>query len=170
MIKALEGYGNLTNQNNCRSYMQSSRLGKSWCFDLTFSPALHQLPSLILRQPLVFELYGAGFTRPRGSPYYSLRFPRVSALHHSRLPSECITLQGLQHQARDATSWIESEAEAEIEDLWSRCSGGSETEGNEGSIVEKRSKLGGSGGGWRKKQVCPKTGYDLFPILAYKRD
>ena len=104
--------------------------------------------SIVFNKPLVFELFGAGFTRSNGRANYELRFPRVSAIHHTRTVEECITLQQMQHIARDATSCTESEAEAEIDDLWSRCSssGASETEAE--SCHSSRDKALG----WRERE------------------
>lgn len=99
--------------------------------------------SFVLTSPLVFELYGAGFTRSHGSKYYELRFPRVSAIHHSRQPSEGVSLEELQAMGRDASSWIDSEAEDEIDDMWTRCSSG--TEGEEAAPRQMRAS-------WRAKQ------------------
>lgn len=79
----------------------------------------------ILARPIVFELYGAGFARPRGSPYYELRFPRVSAIHEVRSVSEAATLSEIQKAAKEACSWVGNEAESEVDDLWSRYSSAS---------------------------------------------
>lgn len=70
----------------------------------------------------MFELFGAGFSRPRGSPHYELRFPRVSAIHETRQASEAVTLMEMQRLAREAASWVGSEAESEVDDLWSKHS------------------------------------------------
>lgn len=79
----------------------------------------------IFARPIVFELYGAGFARPRGSPYYELRFPRVSAIHEVRSVSEAATLSEIQKAAKEACSWVGNEAESEVDDLWSRYSSAS---------------------------------------------
>lgn len=105
------------------------------------SPDLIKEVSHILARPLVFELYGAGFTRRRGSSFYELRFPRVSAVHEVRQASEAVTLSELQKTAIEASSWIGSEAESEIDDLWSRHS--STTSGGE---------VSGDSDDWRSRQ------------------
>ena len=105
--------------------------------------------AIVFKKPLIFELFGAGFTRSNGSVTYELRFPRVSAIHHTRTVEECITLQQMQHIARDASSCTESEAEAEIDDLWSRCSSSaaSDTDAEE-SLRDSRLKTLG----WRERE------------------
>ncbi|KAK9898304.1 hypothetical protein P389DRAFT_166732 [Cystobasidium minutum MCA 4210] len=98
------------------------RVAENWTFDLAMPSNMKSHVAHILAKPLVFELFGAGFARPRGSPFYELRFPRVSAIHETRQPSETVTLAELQRLAKDAASWIGSEAESEVDDLWSRHS------------------------------------------------
>lgn len=105
--------------------------------------------AIVFKKPLIFELFGAGFARSNGSVTYELRFPRVSAIHHIRTVEECITLQQMQRIARDASSCTESEAEAEIDDLWSRCSSSaaSDTDAEE-SLRDSRLKTLG----WRERE------------------
>jgi hypothetical protein len=61
------------------------------------------------------------------------------------LPQEAVALPELQAMGREASSWIDSEAEDEIDDLWTRCS--SATEGEEGALPVRSKKAS-----WRAKQ------------------
>ncbi|KAF9473357.1 hypothetical protein BDN70DRAFT_885925 [Pholiota conissans] len=54
-------------------------------FRVTVFQGLKPPPTVILRTPLVAELFGAGFTKAAHSQYYELRFPRIQKLHR---PSE----------------------------------------------------------------------------------
>ena len=113
--------------------------------------------SFVLTSPLVFELYGAGFTRSRGSAYYELRFPRVSAIHHARLPSEAVALEELQAMGRVASHTTDSEAEETVDDLWSRYSSvsgesGTDTDGEGASNIAHHRASQRSGQEWRAKQ------------------
>lgn len=38
-------------------------------------------PTVMLRDPMLFELFGAGFDKPQGSKYYAIRWPRVSKVY-----------------------------------------------------------------------------------------
>lgn len=120
---------------------------KSWDFDLTFAPGIEREVSFILRQPLVFELFGAGFTRERGGKNYQLRFPRVSAIHHSRQLDECVNLQDLQRLGRESSTYVDSEAEDEISDLWSRYSSSSALSGEDNISPMRKKNVG-----WREQQ------------------
>lgn len=119
---------------------QTGRIEKTWSFDLTIPADLRSEIAFVLARPLVFELYGAGFTRRKGSSLYELRFPRVSAIHESRKPSEAVTLSELQKLAKESSSWIGSEAESEVDDMWSRHSSGSGGETSGGSANDWRSR------------------------------
>lgn len=112
----------------------------------------------VLAQPLVFELYGAGFSRRRGSSLYELRFPRVSAIHEFRRPSEAVTLSELQSLAKESLSWIGSEAESEVDDMWSKHSSASGGETSGDSATDWRARQQEH---WVKKltRACqPRTG------------
>lgn len=124
---------------------QAHRLRKSWSFDLNIHPSIASEVEFILGEPMVFELYGAGFTRSRGSKLYELRFPRVSAIHTTRKPDECVTLEEMQKMGRDCSSTLESEAEEEIGSLWSRCS-------SDESGWEEEEAGQASTGAWRGRQ------------------
>ncbi|KAI0700149.1 hypothetical protein C8T65DRAFT_831678 [Cerioporus squamosus] len=61
-------------------------------------------PMVLLHQPLLAELFGAGFTKAQGSIFYELRFPRITKVHRpSERPwSDGVTLQEYQQIARTA--------------------------------------------------------------------
>jgi hypothetical protein len=125
------------------SYVQCGKIRSNWQFDLAFNYGIEQEISFILERPLIFELFGAAFTRRRGSPYYELRFPRVSAIHQTREASEAVSLSDIQRLGKDASSWVGSEAEDVVDDLWSRHSS---TSGGESSGEEKDKES------WRSRQ------------------
>ncbi|KAJ3806554.1 hypothetical protein F5876DRAFT_49818, partial [Lentinula aff. lateritia] len=61
-------------------------------------------PELMLRKPIAVELYGDRFTVPEGSKQYELRWPRITKYfrRHERSWSDCMSLQELRNQAREA--------------------------------------------------------------------
>ncbi|KAJ3879815.1 hypothetical protein F5051DRAFT_349554 [Lentinula edodes] len=61
-------------------------------------------PELMLRKPIAVELYGDRFTVPEGSKQYELRWPRITKYfrRHERSWSDCMSLQELRKQAREA--------------------------------------------------------------------
>ncbi|KAJ7043390.1 hypothetical protein C8F04DRAFT_718106 [Mycena alexandri] len=60
-------------------------------------------PTTILREPLLAELYGAGFTKSPGSRHYALRFPRITKIFRTgeRSWQDGVNLQDLHKVARD---------------------------------------------------------------------
>ncbi|KAJ6591764.1 hypothetical protein DFH09DRAFT_1137908 [Mycena vulgaris] len=60
-------------------------------------------PTMILREPLLAELFGAGFTKSPRSRHYELRFPRITKIFRTNERSwqDAITLQDLHKVARD---------------------------------------------------------------------
>ncbi|KAJ6581305.1 hypothetical protein B0H19DRAFT_1018028 [Mycena capillaripes] len=60
-------------------------------------------PTILLREPLLAELFGAGFTKSPKSRHYELRFPRITKIHRTSERSwrDSITLQDLHIVARD---------------------------------------------------------------------
>ncbi|KAJ4473780.1 hypothetical protein J3R30DRAFT_3257208, partial [Lentinula aciculospora] len=65
-------------------------------------------PELMLREPLAVELYGDRFTVSEGSKQYELRWPRITKYfrRHERSWSECMSLQDLRTQAREAVGRV----------------------------------------------------------------
>ncbi|EFI27392.1 hypothetical protein CC1G_14863 [Coprinopsis cinerea okayama7 len=49
-------------------------------YTFTLLPGL-QPPTMVLQQPLLVALFGAGFTKAPGSRFYELRFPRIEKLY-----------------------------------------------------------------------------------------
>ncbi|KAH8093745.1 hypothetical protein BXZ70DRAFT_949037 [Cristinia sonorae] len=68
-----------------------------------FSPGLGY-PAVMLSQPLVAEVFGAGFTKSSGSKYYELRFPRISKVYRpsERSWKDAVTLEEFQKIGRQA--------------------------------------------------------------------
>nr|GAT42989.1 predicted protein [Mycena chlorophos] len=85
-------------------------------FTLTVLPGLEPRPTHILLNPLLAELYGAGFTKAKHSKAYALRFPRVVKLFrpHERTWREGVSLQALHQIARE--TMCRDRADKEIDD------------------------------------------------------
>ncbi|KAF9245263.1 DNA ligase/mRNA capping enzyme [Melanogaster broomeanus] len=101
--------------------------------ELSYSCSLLQTlpkPAVFVRNPILVELCGAGFTKSLRSKYYELRFPRITKLFRpsERCFTECLTLRGLQtiayesvgHEARDADRYKDL-------DEWVGCLWGKQT-------------------------------------------
>ncbi|KJA15564.1 hypothetical protein HYPSUDRAFT_101902, partial [Hypholoma sublateritium FD-334 SS-4] len=73
-------------------------------FEVTFSAI--SKPTVVLRTPLLVELFGAGFTKAAHSQHYELRFPRITKIHR---PNE--------------RSWTESMSLAELNVIAFECVG-----------------------------------------------
>ncbi|KAJ6457176.1 hypothetical protein C8R47DRAFT_173370 [Mycena vitilis] len=60
-------------------------------------------PTVLLREPLLAELFGAGFTKSPKSRHYELRFPRITKIYRTgeRTWRDGIALQELHKVARD---------------------------------------------------------------------
>ncbi|KAG0709226.1 DNA ligase/mRNA capping enzyme [Suillus ampliporus] len=80
-------------------------------------------PSVFVRNPILVELCGAGFTKASQSKYYELRFPRITKPFRpsERSYMECLTLRGLQTIALEAVG-REARDVAKYKDLddWGR--------------------------------------------------
>ncbi|KAI0761805.1 hypothetical protein BD413DRAFT_646329 [Trametes elegans] len=76
-------------------------------------------PTVLLRQPLLAELFGAGFTKAPGSLVYELRFPRIAKVHRpsDRPWIDGTTLSELQQIARTA---VGRDRPCKAEDDWAR--------------------------------------------------
>ncbi|GLB41971.1 putative DNA ligase N terminus [Lyophyllum shimeji] len=88
---------------------------KPGALDYTFTllPGLHP-PKLILKMPLLAELYGAGFTKSRQSRHYELRFPRLTKIYrpHDRGWQDGVNLRDLHKIACDVIGRDRSSKEA----------------------------------------------------------
>lgn len=54
------------------------------------------------REPVVMELKGAGFDKPTGASYYTLRFPRFVKLHEDRHWTSAVNFLELQEMAKNS--------------------------------------------------------------------
>ncbi|KAL1746782.1 hypothetical protein HDZ31DRAFT_12942, partial [Schizophyllum fasciatum] len=77
-------------------------------------------PHILFCEPLLAEVYGAGFDVPRGSRHYALRFPRISKVYSvtDRLASACTTLDELTDLAYAVVG--RKSTKDEIDELWHR--------------------------------------------------
>lgn len=73
------------------------------CYTYTMFQTLPR-PSVFVRNPILVELCGAGFTKAPQSKYYELRFPRITKPFRpsERSYMECLTLRGLRTIALEA--------------------------------------------------------------------
>ncbi|KIM90611.1 hypothetical protein PILCRDRAFT_1874 [Piloderma croceum F 1598] len=84
-------------------YNSSRKAPKGLSYTFNMYPGLPP-PAVLFQEPLLVELYGAGFTKAPQSKYYELRFPRLTKLYRaaSRPWSEGVTLQDLHKIARES--------------------------------------------------------------------
>lgn len=61
-------------------------------------------PSALFKKPFVAEMMGAGFEKPSGARYFTLRFPRILKIHTDRTFEEAASFRELQLLAEDAQS------------------------------------------------------------------
>lgn len=80
-------------------------------YDSTLSPINFDLEvthglcmDVAFRDPFVFEVLGSSFSKPSGSAYWMLRFPRVRKLHKDRTWRDCVSFDELQKAAKQALS------------------------------------------------------------------
>ncbi|OSD05314.1 hypothetical protein PYCCODRAFT_1385066 [Trametes coccinea BRFM310] len=97
-------------------YSQCATAGLSYAFNMC--PALTP-PAVFLRQPLLAELFGAGFTKAPRNLFYALRFPRITKVfrHSDRPWIDGTSLQELQQIARAA---VGRDRPGKVEDDWAR--------------------------------------------------
>ncbi|KAF8845163.1 DNA ligase/mRNA capping enzyme [Paxillus ammoniavirescens] len=101
----------------------TSHLSDEFAYSYTMLQTLPK-PTIFVRNPILVELCGAGFTKSLRSKYYELRFPRITKLFRpsERSFTECLTLRGLQtiayesvgREARDADRYKDL-------DEWAKC-------------------------------------------------
>ncbi|KAL4791592.1 hypothetical protein BDV19DRAFT_392940 [Aspergillus venezuelensis] len=73
-------------------------------FDIEdFRPGLPGI-DVVFKEPFVVELMGAGFEKPSGVRYYTLRFPRVLKIHSDRSLEDVASFQEVQLLAEAAVS------------------------------------------------------------------
>ncbi|GAA5899280.1 hypothetical protein JCM6882_009303 [Rhodosporidiobolus microsporus] len=115
------------------------------CTSFTFSLAPHlrsagARPSIIFRDARVMELNGAGFQRTAGSPYYELRFPRITK--PSRTDGAPLSLADLQRTAEEAMHAAPTDVQTLVAAMWRRPSwaagGGGGKEGESKEEKERR--------------------------------
>ncbi|KAI0664436.1 hypothetical protein C8Q70DRAFT_947961 [Cubamyces menziesii] len=97
-------------------YRQHATSGLSYSFKLC--PSLAP-PAVLLRRPLLAELFGAGFTKAPGNLVYELRFPRIAKIFRpsDRSWSDGTTLSELIQIARAA---VGRDRPGKAEDDWVR--------------------------------------------------
>ncbi|KAL8279100.1 hypothetical protein RQP46_008558 [Phenoliferia psychrophenolica] len=116
-----------------RSIVGTSHLPtfESPCTTFTFTLADHLAskalaPTFIFQTPLVGELTGAGFQQTNGSPFYELRWPRLTKT--SRTDGSPLTLRSLQLKALAAMQPNFVSAQDEMASIW-----GAPTDGSSGA-------------------------------------
>ncbi|KAK7031333.1 DNA ligase [Favolaschia claudopus] len=99
---ALEETNFLVKSSDPIPYSAQSEFSSSLPFTFAISSGLAS-PAIILREPLLAELFGAGFTKSPRSTHYELRFPRINKVYRpgERTWREGINLQALHQVARE---------------------------------------------------------------------
>ncbi|KAI0630766.1 hypothetical protein C8Q77DRAFT_1135097 [Trametes polyzona] len=97
-------------------YRHQASAGLSYTFRLC--PSLSP-PAVLLRKPLLAEVFGAGFTKSPGNLFYELRFPRIAKIFRpsDRPWIDGTTLDELQSIARAA---VGRDRSGKAEDDWAR--------------------------------------------------
>ncbi|GAA5824088.1 hypothetical protein JCM11251_001517 [Rhodosporidiobolus azoricus] len=116
---------------------------ESACTSFTFSLAPHlrstaTRPNVIFRQARVMELNGAGFQRTSGSPYYELRFPRITKFSRPDASGSPLSLADLQRTAEEAMQAEPTDAQALVAAMWRRPSWCGGEKGESRGEKEKR--------------------------------
>lgn len=77
-------------------------------------------PHIVFCEPMLAEVYGAGFDVSRGSKHYELRFPRISKIHNieDRPHTACSTIQELNDLAYAVVG--RQSTQDEVDALWHR--------------------------------------------------
>ncbi|KAH9479593.1 Enoyl-[acyl-carrier-protein] reductase, mitochondrial [Psilocybe cubensis] len=94
-------------------------------------PGLNPAPTILLRTPLLAEMFGAGFTKEHNSAHYQPRFPRITKVYRpsERSWREGLTLEALHKIAcksvgrEEAESGVNSqdlEVERVVSDMWAQ--------------------------------------------------
>ncbi|KAF9221357.1 DNA ligase/mRNA capping enzyme [Gyrodon lividus] len=101
-------------------------------------------PSVFIRNPILVELCGAGFTKSLRNKYYELRFPRITKLFRpsERSFMECLTLRELQRIAYKSVGREGRDAER-YKDLheWAKCLWGKQQPMEQEKIHDEERRL-----------------------------
>ncbi|KAL4923423.1 ATP dependent DNA ligase domain protein [Aspergillus undulatus] len=91
------------------------------CNEFDFENARPGMPQMdvVFKAPFVVEIMGAGFEKPSGARYYTLRFPRILKIHSDRSIEDTASFQELQLLAERAVS-VPSDDMAEEEKEWAK--------------------------------------------------
>ncbi|KAJ6518607.1 hypothetical protein C8R45DRAFT_948670 [Mycena sanguinolenta] len=120
--EALEGTNFLIKSSDAIPYDPNHR-PSDLPFTFTIFPGLVP-PAVILREPLLAELFGAGFTKSPRSRHYELRFPRITKIFRSgeRSWQDGMNLQDLHKVARDIIGRDRSNKDIDDwnNDLWGK--------------------------------------------------
>ncbi|KAJ7695203.1 hypothetical protein B0H17DRAFT_1056785 [Mycena rosella] len=140
------------------------------CLPFTYSllPGLVP-PTAILREPLLAELFGAGFTKSPGSRHYELRFPRITKIFRTKERSwrDSVTLQDLHKVARDCVGRVRTNKDV---DDWSNILWGKPV--SPGITRAKRKLVADE---WEEKliasdrQLARKRGWTAFDSWVLRR-
>ncbi|KIL69500.1 hypothetical protein M378DRAFT_69647 [Amanita muscaria Koide BX008] len=87
-------------------YDQFKKSPDSVDYAITLCPAISDSPAIILKQPLLAELFGAGFSKPSGGEFYELRFPRITKVYD-----------------KGERSWRDGIGFQQLQDIAYRCTG-----------------------------------------------
>ncbi|TFK71618.1 DNA ligase/mRNA capping enzyme [Pluteus cervinus] len=119
-------------------------------------------PAILLSQPLLVELFGAGFTKSPGSGHYELRFPRITKVYRAieRSWLEAVNLHDLHRIALECIGRDRSVKEV---DDWCNSLWGKPTSPSAKSVLKRKRtaerwqlKLARLDGTLRQCRTCPK--------------
>ncbi len=87
----------------------------------TFKLVLHGIartkpPSVVFKEPAIFDVRCFSFDKEPGSSFWSMRFPMVSRIHFDRSYIDAITFEELQEAANAATEMPQQEDSQEMRD------------------------------------------------------
>ncbi|GAA6027207.1 hypothetical protein JCM8097_002484 [Rhodosporidiobolus ruineniae] len=123
---------------------------ESACTSFTFSLAPHlrsasTRPTVMFRKARVMELNGAGFQRASASPYYELRFPRITKFSRSDGSGDPLSLSALQDTATRAMCAAPTDAKSVVEQMWRQAFEGNGPSGETEEEKYKREVVEASG-------------------------
>ncbi|KAJ6155818.1 hypothetical protein N7470_006384 [Penicillium chermesinum] len=86
-------------------------------FAIEYGHANTPAASVIFKKTFPVELMGAGFEKPSGARYYTLRFPRILKIHTDRSFEDSASFQELQNLADEARS-VPKQDQLEEQEHW----------------------------------------------------
>lgn len=136
-------------------------------FDIEYGNSNLPIAAVLFKRPFIAEMMGAGFEKPSGSRYFTLRFPRILKIHSDRTFEEAASHRELQLLAENARSVPVEDMLDEREQWCKRLKAGrgldhyivqrSESPSSRGSSAESdaHSEFGDSSATFSDGKICP---------------